>query len=139
MSKKKTLLTILAVMLVCCIAVVGTLAFLTETTDKAVVNTFTAAGGGKLIDELYVLCRRLAHKCAAAEVNDTLPAGYPARRERIYIRTAHALTAQTVVDIQIVACQIGRLVSAQGTQIFFHRRFGREKSFTAAGKQHETQ
>ena len=51
MSKKKTLLTILAVMLVCCIAVVGTLAFLTETTDKAVVNTFTAAGGGKLIDD----------------------------------------------------------------------------------------
>lgn len=51
MSKKKTLLTILAVMLVCCIAVVGTLAFLTEETDEAVVNTFTAAGGGKLIED----------------------------------------------------------------------------------------
>lgn len=39
MSKKKTLLTILAVMLVCCIAVTGTLAFLTSE-SAAVTNTF---------------------------------------------------------------------------------------------------
>lgn len=51
MSKKKTLLTILAVMLVCCIAVTGTLAFLTAQSGDSVVNTFTAAGGGKLIDD----------------------------------------------------------------------------------------
>lgn len=51
MSKKKTLLTILAVVLVCCIAVTGTLAFLTEKVNDPVVNTFTAAGGGRLIDE----------------------------------------------------------------------------------------
>lgn len=52
MSKKKTLLTILAVVLVCCIAVTGTLAYLTATSNggNAVVNTFTAAGGGNLID-----------------------------------------------------------------------------------------
>ncbi len=50
MSKKKTLLTILAVVLVCCIAVAGTLAFLTERVETPVVNTFTAAGGGRLID-----------------------------------------------------------------------------------------
>lgn len=51
MSKRKIFLTILAVVLVCCISVIGTLAFLTETTDNPVVNTFTAAGGGKLIDD----------------------------------------------------------------------------------------
>lgn len=48
MSKKKTLLTILAVVLVCCIAVAGTLAVLTMATTEPVKNTFIAAGGGKL-------------------------------------------------------------------------------------------
>lgn len=51
MSKKKTLLTILAVVLVCCIAVTGTLAYLTEKVNTPVVNTFTAAGDGKLIKD----------------------------------------------------------------------------------------
>lgn len=51
MSKKKTLLTILAVVLVCCIAVTGTLAYLKATSNEgnAVVNTFTAAGDGEII------------------------------------------------------------------------------------------
>ena len=48
MSKKKTLLTILAVVLVCCIAVAGTLAVLTMASTKPVQNTFIAAGGGQL-------------------------------------------------------------------------------------------
>ena len=48
MSKKKTLLTILAVVLVCCIAVAGTLAVLTMASTKPVQNTFIAAGGGEL-------------------------------------------------------------------------------------------
>ncbi len=43
MSKKKTLLTILAVVLVCCIAVAGTLAVLSmSTSNNPVINTFTA-------------------------------------------------------------------------------------------------
>lgn len=48
MSKKKTLLTILAVVLVCCIAVAGTLAVLTKASTSPVKNTFIAAGGGEL-------------------------------------------------------------------------------------------
>lgn len=47
MSKKKTLLTILAVMLVCCIAVTGTLAYM-HMESANVTNTFVAAGGGEL-------------------------------------------------------------------------------------------
>lgn len=51
MSKKKSLITILAVALICVISVAGTLAFLTAETNNPVVNTFTAAGGGKLIGD----------------------------------------------------------------------------------------
>lgn len=47
MSKKKTLLTILAVVLVCCIAVTGTLAYLkADTMETPVKNTFVADGDG---------------------------------------------------------------------------------------------
>lgn len=47
---KKLLLAALALVLVCTIAITGTLAFLTEKTED-VRNTFVAAGGGQLIDD----------------------------------------------------------------------------------------
>lgn len=52
MKNKKLLMTTLALILVCSISVAGTLAFLTasQNADKAVVNTFVAAGGGSIID-----------------------------------------------------------------------------------------
>ena len=62
MSKKKTLLTILAVMLVCCIAVTGTLAVLFAKTSEPVVNTFTAAGDGKLFTGEFTLKEHIAAK-----------------------------------------------------------------------------
>lgn len=62
MSKKKTLLTILAVMLVCCIAVTGTLAVLFAKTSEPVVNTFTAAGDGKLVTGEFTLKEHIAVK-----------------------------------------------------------------------------
>ena len=62
MSKKKTLLTILAVMLVCCIAVTGTLAVLFAKTSEPVVNTFTAAGDGKLVTGEFTLKEHIAAK-----------------------------------------------------------------------------
>ena len=62
MSKKKTLLTILAVMLVCCIAVAGTLAVLFARTSEPVVNTFTAAGGGELFTGEFTLKEHIAAK-----------------------------------------------------------------------------
>lgn len=62
MSKKKILLTILAVMLVCCIAVVGTLAVLFARTSDPVINTFTAAGGGELFTGEFTLKEHIAAK-----------------------------------------------------------------------------
>ena len=62
MSKKKTLLTILAVMLVCCIAVTGTLAVLFAKTSEPVVNTFTAAGDGKLFTGEFTLKEHIAEQ-----------------------------------------------------------------------------
>lgn len=62
MSKKKTLLTILAVVLVCCIAVTGTLAVLFAKTSEPVVNTFTAAGGGELYTGEFTLKEHLVEK-----------------------------------------------------------------------------
>ena len=62
MSKKKTLLTILAVMLVCCIAVTGTLAVLFAKTSEPVVNTFTAAGDGKLVNGDFTLKEHIAEQ-----------------------------------------------------------------------------
>lgn len=53
MSKKKTLLTIMAVVLVICIAVMGTLAFLTKESG-AVKNTFIAQGGGDIAKEIVL-------------------------------------------------------------------------------------
>lgn len=50
MTKKKVILSICALVLVCVISVSGTLAYLSLTTEKEpVVNTFIAAGGGNLI------------------------------------------------------------------------------------------
>lgn len=52
MSKKKTILSILAIILICVISVTGTLAILKATTKETpVVNTFVAAGGGSLFTD----------------------------------------------------------------------------------------
>lgn len=51
MNKKRTLLTVVALILVCVLSVMGTLAYL-EATSNTVTNTFVAAGGpGPFIDE----------------------------------------------------------------------------------------
>jgi hypothetical protein len=52
MKKKKMLLAIVAMLLVCTMSVAGTLAYLTQQANdgQAVKNTFIAAGGGSLID-----------------------------------------------------------------------------------------
>ena len=50
MNKKRTLLTVVAMILVCVLSVMGTVAYLTDKTDP-VENTFIAAGGGKLIED----------------------------------------------------------------------------------------
>jgi len=51
MNKKRTLLTVVALILVCVLSVMGTLAFLKSTTNT-VTNTFVAAGGpGPFIDD----------------------------------------------------------------------------------------
>ena len=60
MSKKKTLLTILAVMLVCCIAVAGTLAVLFAKTCEPVVNTFTATS--QLVTGEFTLKEHIAEQ-----------------------------------------------------------------------------
>lgn len=53
MNKKKVLLSVVALLLVCALSVVGTLALLKlDTTDAPVTNTFIAAGGGKLADSM---------------------------------------------------------------------------------------
>lgn len=49
MNKKRFFLTVLALVLVCALSIMGTVAYLTHTTDT-VTNTFVAAGGGQLID-----------------------------------------------------------------------------------------
>lgn len=79
MSKKKTLLTILAVVLVCCIAVTGTLALLFARTSDPVINTFTAAGGGELFTGEFTLKEHIAAKqtdgsydLTEATTNDTI-------------------------------------------------------------------
>ena len=53
MNKKKLVLSIVTVVLVCALSVTGTLAFLTATSNggEAVTNTFVADGGGKLLDD----------------------------------------------------------------------------------------
>ncbi len=49
MSKKKIVLLVVAVVMLCTVAITGTLAFLTDDTDGGVTNTFVAAEG--LIDD----------------------------------------------------------------------------------------
>ena len=49
MNKKKVLLSVLALILVCAMTIVGTVAYMKNNTG-AVTNTFVAAGGGKLAD-----------------------------------------------------------------------------------------
>lgn len=51
MNKRKVLLTALALVLVCAMSVMGTVAFMKLNTG-AVTNTFLAAGGGKLADAM---------------------------------------------------------------------------------------
>lgn len=53
MNKKKILLGVLAMALVCTLSVAGTLAYLTTRTTQDVTNTFMAAGGGKLVDGTF--------------------------------------------------------------------------------------
>lgn len=50
MNKKKILLAVLALILVCSISVAGTLAYMQAQQDTPVVNTFVAAGGGQIIN-----------------------------------------------------------------------------------------
>ena len=51
MNKKRTLLTVVALILVCVLSVMGTLAYL-EAKTTTVTNTFVAAGGpGPFIDD----------------------------------------------------------------------------------------
>lgn len=51
MNKKRTLLTVVALILVCVLSIMGTLAFL-QTQTNTVTNTFVAAGGpGPFVDE----------------------------------------------------------------------------------------
>lgn len=56
MAKKKVLITVLAVALICVIAVAGTLAYLTDKANNGagITNTFIAAGGGKLCEDFSI-------------------------------------------------------------------------------------
>ena len=51
MNKKKVLLSVLALILVCAMTIVGTVAYMKNSTG-AVTNTFIAAGGGKLAESM---------------------------------------------------------------------------------------
>lgn len=51
MNKKKVLLSVLALILVCAMTIVGTVAYMKDSTG-AVTNTFIAAGGGKLANSM---------------------------------------------------------------------------------------
>lgn len=52
MNKKKVLLSVLALILVCALSVTGTLALMKMNTTTPVTNTFIAAGGGELAEKL---------------------------------------------------------------------------------------
>jgi len=58
MNKKKTLLVVVAMVLVCALSIMGTLAYMKDNTG-AVTNTFMASGGGKLADELELTEHKL--------------------------------------------------------------------------------
>lgn len=64
MTKKKVILSICALVLVCVISISGTLAYLKVTTQAPVVNTFVAAGGGSLLEATgsFVLDESKANK-----------------------------------------------------------------------------
>lgn len=64
MNKKKVLLSVLALILVCALSITGTLALMKMNTTTPVTNTFIAAGGGKLAEELT-----LTEHLVAADVN----------------------------------------------------------------------
>lgn len=80
MNKKKVLLTVLALILVCALSVTGTLAYLqaSQEGEQAVVNTFVAAGGGKIItsDDALKLVESKAEYTTAAEATADKPMGY---------------------------------------------------------------
>lgn len=79
MNKKKVLLTVLALILVCALSVTGTLAYLKVSTDTPVINTFVAAGGGRIITEdedAFKLVEKEAEYITAEEATDAKPMGY---------------------------------------------------------------
>lgn len=73
MTKKKVILSICALVLVCVISISGTLAYLKVTTQTPVVNTFVAAGGGSLLEDgtgSFVLDESKANKVGNVYVLD---------------------------------------------------------------------
>lgn len=73
MTKKKVILSICALVLVCVISISGTLAYLKVTTQTPVVNTFVAAGGGSLLEATgsFALYESKANKVGNVYVLDT--------------------------------------------------------------------
>lgn len=73
MTKKKVILSICALVLVCVISISGTLAYLKVTTQTPVVNTFVAAGGGSLLEATgsFVLDESKANKVGNVYELDT--------------------------------------------------------------------
>lgn len=73
MTKKKVILSICALVLVCVISISGTLAYLKVTTQAPVVNTFVAAGGGSLLEATgsFVLDESKANKVGNVYELDT--------------------------------------------------------------------
>lgn len=69
--KKRILLTAVALILVCALSIMGTVAYLQSQTDT-VTNTFVAAGGGKLIEDggTFTLQEHKANKVTKIVVDD---------------------------------------------------------------------
>ena len=89
MNKKKIFLVVLALVLVCSLSVAGTLAYLTASQDgeNAVVNTFVAAGGGKIIKDAnsFSLVESKATYVDTENVTSERPtAGYYLESEDVY-------------------------------------------------------
>lgn len=79
MNKKKVFLAVLALILVCSLSVAGTLAYLTATQTTPVVNTFVAAGGGKIITDgqnSFKLVESVVEYIDAEEATPEKPVGY---------------------------------------------------------------
>lgn len=66
MNKKKILLSVVALLLVCALSVAGTMAIMKMQPAAPVENTFIAAGGGKLADAMTLT----EHRVAAGENGD---------------------------------------------------------------------